>query len=412
MKTKFLAVGLPLMLVLSLPASLPRLPAVIAPQTTLDQDVFLFGQQVTLDGIVNGNALIIGDQVEINGSIDGSLFLIGQNIALNGQISGSTYALALTLDLGEQALLERDLYIATVSLTSAAGSIIGRDLFALGLDAGLNGQVGRALHTILGPIQLYNALMHVLGFDELIIRLRIETSAAPLQAYGRQPAAIGRGQGLGLFPAGLWSVEAPFPWQEWLLARLRLWLILAIFSLGMLWLLRPSLEASSQPARTTPWRTLGTGLVVLIAVINVFFLLLVLYLLVFALGLGLVYLGVWQVAVALWILTLCALGALAVAFWLFILYGAKVIACYALQAWLLARQNGSAPFWQTALALLVGALLYTLLRAIPYLGIVFDLLITALGAGAAWLAWLRRKRTARPRRRKAIEAPTPTAASS
>ncbi len=400
MKLKILWLGLFLCLLLPFPRLGHTINTHTSPQTILDQDAVFFGSQVTLEGIVNGNVLIVGDQVQVNGTVNGSLVLIGQNVFLNGQVSGSTYALALSLELDERASLERDLYVATVSLTSANGSRIGRDLFALGLDAGLNGQVGRALHTILGPIQLYNALMRLLGLEEFTIRLRIETSTAPPYVHGWQLAAAEPGLGLGLFPLGFWNTATPFDWNSWLLARLRLWLTLAAFALLMLWLLQPTLEASSQRVRLNPWRTLGTGMLILLAILNAFVLLIALYALFFALGLGLVYLGIWQIAVALWILTFCALLALIVALWLFVLYGAKVIACYVLLPRLFSRAGIPARFGWLALAMFGGTLVYTLLRGIPYLGALLDILVTALGAGALWMAWRHRKRTARPRRRK------------
>ncbi len=211
---------------------------------------------MTLDETVNGNALLIGNQVQVNGTVNGSLLLIGQNAVINGPISGGVYELALTLALGNSARLERDLYVATISLTSEPESFIGRDLFALGLDAGLNGHIGRSLHTILGPIQLYNALMQLLGFDELTIRLHIESSSSPLPLTPHVfwPPASGHGLGAGLSPIGATNTTSS-PWREWLFGRLRLWLAFAVFSLLMLWLARPSLEASSEKARQKPWRT-------------------------------------------------------------------------------------------------------------------------------------------------------------
>lgn len=369
------------------------------PQTVVEQDAFFFGRQVVLNETVRGNVLIIGNQVEVNGTIDGSLILVGQNVMVSGQVSGGTYALALTFDLGDTARLARDLYVAAVSLTSAAGSSIERDLFALGLDAGLNGHIGRSLHTILGPVQLYNAIMHLLGFDELTVRLHLEPPPAS-GSRGWHLPLWANGWGLGLAPLGLFNASAHFVWSEWLLARLRLWLALVLFALLLLWLARPSLENSGRAARQSPWKTLGTGTIALVAVINVFILLLALYVLVFALGLGLVYLGFWQMAVALWILSLAALSTLAIALWLFVLYAAKVIACSVLFPWLFAKLGANGNFGWLALALLTGTLVYTLLRAVPYVGGLIDLLVTAFGAGAAWLAWQNRRKALRGRRRK------------
>jgi hypothetical protein len=139
--------------------------------TVLEQDVFLTGQNVSIDGDVTGNVFILGNQVAVNGNVDGSLILIGQNAKISGNVSGGVYAAAVTLQLSPSSLLARDLYVLSVSLTSGRNSVIGRDLFAVGLDSGLNGQVTRNLHTAIGPIQLYNGLMSLLGFDDLSLKL-------------------------------------------------------------------------------------------------------------------------------------------------------------------------------------------------------------------------------------------------
>src|SRR5512137_823802 len=155
--------------------------------TVIEHDVILFGRNVLIEGTVEGNVFILGNQVVVNGTIDGSLALIAQNASVGGDVSGTVYALALTLDLPANALLERDLYSATVSLTSGAESTITRHLYALGLDAGLNGQIGGELHTILGPIQLYNGLMRLLGFEELTLQLHIEIPASTGTEQGFAP---------------------------------------------------------------------------------------------------------------------------------------------------------------------------------------------------------------------------------
>jgi hypothetical protein len=44
-------------------------------------------------------------------------------------------------------------------------------------------------------------------------------------------------------------------------------------------------------------------------------------------------------------------------------------------------------FWVNLLALFAGTVIYALLRSIPYAGWIIDLLVTAAGMGAAWLAY-------------------------
>lgn len=346
--------------------------------TSIDHDVLLFGQNVRIDGTVNGNAFILGNQVIVNGTVDGSLVLIAQNASVGGMVSGAVYALALTIDLPSPASLDRDLYSASVSLTSGKDSLIARHLYALGLDAGLNGQVGGDLHTVLGPIQLYNGLMRLLGFEELTLELHIEVPPASPAPQGSLPLRHLRLKLLEPLPA--------FDWGEWGLSLLRHWGVLLIFGLLAWWLTRRQLACSGKPLAANPLKTLAVGLVVLVVAFNLFIVGLIVFILVFALGMGINWLGLWQVTVALWVVGFSAWLVGMVGLALFIAIGTKVIVAWVAGTWLFGRLFQRKAAWLDLLALIAGISVYVLLRTIPYAGWGFDLLVTAAGIGSAWLA--------------------------
>lgn len=348
----------------------------------VDHDVVLFGDEVLVEGTVNGNLFILGNQVIVTGTVDGSLVLIAQNAAVSGDVTGAVYALALTLDLPAAALLERDLYSATVSLTSGPDSTIGRHLYALGLDAGLNGQVGGDLHTVVGPIQLYNGLMRLLGYEELTLELHFEI-----------PAPVPEPQGFAPFRHLRFKFTEPLPafdWGEWGLALLRNWGVLMVFGLLLYWLTRKPLERSGEPLKTHPLQTLAVGLLVLVVAFNLFIVGLILFVLLFALGLGINFLGLWQVTLAIWVVGFSALFIAAVALALFIAIGSKIVVAYLAASLLFGLFLRRKAIWSDLLALLAGVVVYVLLRSIPYAGWVIDLLVTAAGMGSAWLAWRNR----------------------
>lgn len=346
--------------------------------TVVEHDVVLFGENVIIEGTVKGNVFILGNQVIVNGTVDGSLVLIAQNAAMGGDVSGAVYALALTLDLPAQSVLERDLYAATVSLTSGADSLIGRHLYAVGLDAGLNGQISGDLHTALGPIQLYNGLMRLLGFEELTLELHFETPAPDTTPQGFVPLRHLRIKFLEPLPA--------FDWGEWGLGLLRSWAVLFIFGLLGLWLARKPLERSGESFKSHPWQTLGIGLVVLVVAFNLFIVGLLLFILIFAVGLGLNFLGLWQVTLALWVLAFSALLIAMIGLGLFIAIGSKIVVVYSAASWLFDLLIHRKAFWVNLLAVFAGTVVYTLLRSIPYIGWIIDLLVTSAGMGAAWVA--------------------------
>ncbi len=358
--------------------------------TIYDHDAVLIGENVAIDGTVKGNAFILGNQVTVNGQVDGSLILLGQNASIGGTVTGEVYAVLLTLDLAPNASIGRDLYVAAVSLTSGTPSLIGRDLYALGLDSGLHGQVGRELHTVIGPIQLYNGLMTLLGYDNLTLKLHFETP---------QPSTVPSGS---LLPPGTHAYEhpalaglaqpqaastPPFDWSGWALTLLRNWAILFLFCLLAFWIGRKGLRGSGEALQAHPWRALGTGFLVLVISLASAGAALLLAVLIFALGLGLIALGVWPLTLALWAVAYALLAAALAALWAFLTFGTKIIVIHLAGYWVFRRLFSRRNIWIDLLGLLAGAVVYSLLRSIPYVGWIFGLLVTALGAGAAWRAY-------------------------
>lgn len=347
----------------------------------IERDLLLVGREVSIAGTVTGNVVALGNQVVLTGVVDGNLILAGQNILIDGVVTGSVYTAALTIELGPQAVIGRELNAVTVSLTSAAGSQVGRDLNAIGLDAGLNGRVGRELHTVIGPIQLYNGLMRLLGFNELTIDLHF---APPPDTNSNLPVL--RRSLLVRRPAE----EPPpqtFDWSAWSLDRLRVWGVLFVLGVIVLWRAQQAADRSVHPLANRPGRTLAIGLLALVLAVGLFGVGVLLFSLVFALGLGLNFLGLWQLTIAVWIVAAALLALFLTALWAFLVYGTKLIVIHALSAWAFERLFHKKALWLDILALLAGTLAYALLTAIPYIGWIIAVLTTAAGAGAAWLAW-------------------------
>ena len=350
--------------------------------TVVDHDVILIGQNITIDGTVNGNAFILGNQVIVNGNVDGSIILIGQNAGIGGMVSGSVYATGLTLDLAPLASIQRDLYVVTVSLTSGDQSAIGRDLYAIGLDSGMNARIGRDLHTVIGPIQLYNGLMTLLGYDELTLKLHFESLQPATSPNGglNTPGRHARIQTTAPAPA-------EFDWGKWALNLVRNWAVLLVFSLMALWLMPNELNRSGMPLLTRPWHILGIGLPSLVIAFASIGVVILLSLVIFAIGLGLNFLGLWQLSLALWVVSYACLALVLMVLWFFLVYGTKIIAIYFSATGLFKKIFHRDTILLKFLALLAGTLAFTLLRSVPYVGWVFDVLVTAVGMGAAWIAY-------------------------
>ena len=131
----------------------------LAEGEVIDNDVIMSGDEVRLAGTVKGNAFIIGRDVTIDGEVEGSVFTIAQRITINGTVGGSAYLIGLTATLGSEGDVGQNVNFVGVSITTARGSQIGRDLNGLSLGAFLQGSVGRDTRLIAGLVQFLNLFM-------------------------------------------------------------------------------------------------------------------------------------------------------------------------------------------------------------------------------------------------------------
>ncbi len=399
--TKFILLVLSLLLVFGVPTPVHAQGIVygdtVPTGKTIDQDILLVGQNVLIDGTVNGNVFIFGNQIQINGDVNGSLILIGQNIGISGGVSGGVYALGLTLELGTGADLGRDLYVLSVGMVSETDTAIKRDLFALGLDAGLNGSVGRDLHTAIGPIQLYNGLMTLLGFEELTLKLHFELpQAAPESDTNTNSSRIFPRIRARIHPFNI-ETQAVFDWNTWGIGLAREWITLSLFGLLAIWLAPQKLEQTKSPLLKQPWKTTGIGLVAFVISVNLFVVGILIAALFFSIGLALNYLQLWQLSIVLWIISYSLLALGLTALWLFIVYGTKIIFIYVVFTWMLSKLESK--IWIKILAILIGALVYVILRSVPTVGWVIGVLVTAAGMGTAWLSYQDARKPAKPVRK-------------
>jgi hypothetical protein len=360
----------------------------------IDNDVIMYGDDVILAGTVLGNAFITGRDITIDGNIEGSLFAIGQRITINGTVGGSGYLAALSARLGPSGNINQNLYFVGVSIATDNTSQVGRDLNGVSLGAYLQGDVGRNTNLIAGLVQLLGMFM--------------DTALGPTPAPLQIADLSGRAPGLGQFilPGNIYIDligQTTDPSQtdpetathavlvsEWFRLRLRDLLPLLIVSLIGYWFLRRPLEATARAVRTRPLPALGIGLIGLVlsaAVIGAFILVFIFILLI---GIWLGTINLWNVTWLLWSVAFPLTALTLSLFMIFLNYGTKAILVYAVATYLINRFAPQSARFQWVWFIL-GLVIYILLQAIPLLGWVIAILVTAWGLGAAWLAWRGRR---------------------
>jgi hypothetical protein len=413
---------------------------VIKEGEVVNDDVFLTGENVVMDGEVKGILFAFGNTVTVNGSVDGDVICAGSNIVINGQVTGNVFCGGQALDfngavsgsllgagsslnLGSNASIGRNAFLASFGLESQPGSKVTRDLYYGGYQAILSGEVGKDLNASSAALELNGKI----GGD---VKADVESPSADAQPmrYFSWPGMpkkildpglrVSKGAEIGgkftyispvdqataiaAAPAGGIVYQTPVPAEtkgktgvttpaaqvtpvmnvlKWLWARGQEFLTLLVLGALAIWLVPLLTKCVTEQAHAKPWQSLGYGFVtivvgymgaiaaaVLIILVGIFFAIITLG------GLSSTIFGVG----------LSGLGLIMAIFTLLVSYGSKLIVSYWVGKLLLqqiAPKANEKMIWP----MLVGILLYVLVRSIPFLGWLIGLVVTLMGVGAMWL---------------------------
>ena len=188
--------------------------------------------------------------------------------------------------------------------------------------------------------------------------------------------------------------DSPAAFPEWLAARLGDLAVLLLLG-GLIMWLRPALiQWPAEGLRRKPLPATGFGLLALTLAINVVAIAVLLGVLLFVVGIWLGGVTLWELAFLLWGIGYPALILACSLFALTVVYGSKLVVANLGGTLILQRLaptslEGGGRF----LPLLLGLVLYVILRSVPILGWAVEVIVTVLGLGALWVA-LRRQRSA------------------
>ncbi len=355
---------------------------------TVDNDVVIYGSNVQVNGTVKGDVVAIGRSVTVDGDVEGSLLVIGREVSFNGKVGGSVYVAALTFKMGPSAYVQNNVHFGGLLLDTQEGSRIGRDLVALALRASVGSEIGRGLDAVIVLFSFHGKIGY--GPEE----------AAP---SGRLPGdqvwmfVARSGRKLAGYAAPLRSPIAPkekppeeegFP-PDWVVQRAGEFVALLLLGLLALWLRPAWFYRAVNRLRAKPLPAVGFGALGTIIFANGVGIALLLAAMLIAVGIWLGGVTLWELAALFWgvgfglLLLVISLAALA------IFFGSKIVVAYTALALLLERFAPRAA-GRRYLILLLGLILYILLRSIPHLGWVIEIIVIVLGTGAIWLA-LRRE---------------------
>ena len=369
-----------------------------------DDDIYLAGETITIDGTIRGDAVVAGRRIAINGTVEGDVIAAGQTIAFNGKVGDDLRLAAEVLQIGENARVSDDAIAAGFSLETQGNSSIGGNLHFFGAQALLTGRIAQNLKGAMGALELG-------GTVERDVEVIVGQDKINPPAFGREPSLtipdISPGLTLtdsatiggklsyqspreatmaeGAQVAGpieyvrIEVITQPTP-TEMALAQLRR--LIALILIAWLWFkfLPNWMPTLATMIQNRPWSSLGWGIVTVFVVgFSAIAIFIGLFILVFLLALTLSNL----------IFPVLSLGLLAyftllIGLFIFISYVSPIAVSFLGGRWLVQKITPhQSP--KTFISSIVGLVILVILNAIPVLGGLLDLLIALLGLGALWL---------------------------
>src|SRR5207245_9167421 len=98
----------------------------VAPGETIDDDLYVFGGSLDVQGTVNGDVVFFGGTSTISGLITGDVLVMGGTTTITGEVRGSVRAAGGTINIGGR--VDRDVAVGAGTLNLSPTARIARDL--------------------------------------------------------------------------------------------------------------------------------------------------------------------------------------------------------------------------------------------------------------------------------------------
>lgn len=365
--------------------------------TVVENDAFVYGDEVVIDGDVDGDLFAFGSSVTVNGNVSGSMLSVAGTIEINGEVSGSLYAIARSLTLGPDSSVARNVYYLGVRLFTEEGSTVGRDLVGLSLSARIAGQVGRDFKAIIGLLNFVDVFTAPESGEP-----ESDGDAEPTETESSSAgnlALTGAGLGKPLYKVTRQTSDDSGELKssrkqgvtsqaivDWLLDRLQVFITLLVIGGVSLWLIPERIYQWSGTVKGKPGLSLGFGLLSLVVVVNAIAIVILIAILILVIGFWLGAVAYWNLAFVFWGVAFSLLVLVFFLFYVFVFYISKAIVAYLVGLLILKRLSERAAGYKL-IVLALGLLIYVILAGLPYVGGFISLLAMVFGLGAILVAY-------------------------
>ena len=346
----------------------------IGASETINDDLYAFGNTVTILGTVRGDVIAAGATVQIDGTVSGSVMGAANSYSIRGPIGGSVRIAGNILSIDGK--VTGDVVAAGSALTIGSSGRVGRDLILAAGTATLVGETARDARGSAGALTVDGHVGGAMSVEVTTLRLTDRAVVDGSISYGSATdAAIAPGANVK------GTIERHAPRQQTqptaqgpvvtLIDVLRA--LVGFLALGLLLLLVAPrfMHGASARLTTNPWASLGIGVAILIGLPIVAIL---------AIAIGAIVGGWW-------------LGLVALAAYVIAIVVSVPVAGLTLGDWILARTG---TMRQIPVALALGVIVLVVIGTIPVVGGLIVFLAVLFGLGAIGLALGGARETATP----------------
>ena len=325
----------------------------------VDDDLYVAGNTITIDGTVNGDLWAVGGTVTINGRVNGDVVAAVGTLNIDGEVSQAVRVAAGTINIG--GYIGDDLVVGGGDLTIGSSAVIGGDLLFAAGKVSVDGVISGYIRGAGDEVSLADGVGGDVwvGVGELTVASSAVISG-DLTYVGEDEADIQSGAQIGGTVTHNLPKEWPFKWGiiSNILGRLLSFLMILIIGIIIVVAAPRRMALMADTIRDKPWWSLGWGAIVLFGT------------------------PVAAVIVCCTVIGI-PLGLIALALYGIALYLAQIPVALFIGRWIIGyfAKTDSRGVMIGALAL--GLAIFCLLRMIPYLGFFIGLVGVLFGLGAA-----------------------------
>lgn len=327
----------------------------VAPDEIVDDDLVAMGRTVKIQGIVNGDVFAFAQEVIIENTVNGSIYTGGADININAKKCRSIWACCGSLKA--TANIENNLLFFGGQLKTSNTNIIKKDMIVFGGEITINGEVQGRVKGNMGRINLNGKIK---GADIEAEKIYVNSGAIVMEDLKvkskNEPVIDSNARIIGNTEFKK-IVEKTHKSKNRIGEFLKTIFFISKLIIGIILIaiLKPYIKRTNQLLQDSTWKSLGFGFltIIVIPIVSVLTLATII-------GIPIAIFGVFV------FLTLA--------------YISGIIFSAGLGEWiikLIKKESIPSPI----LSFLAGFIIITLICLIPYLGLIFRILILFFGTG-------------------------------